>query len=60
MKKLLIIPNVNELEAYEELAKKYDLGFEYNEFYNPSLLDDESKALKVVGITSKNAPCNVA
>ena len=39
-----IIPKLNQLDKYLELAKKYDLGFEYNEFFMPNLLDDE-KAL---------------
>lgn len=38
-----IIPNLNELNKYLELSKQYDLGFEYNEFYVPSLLDDSKK-----------------
>ena len=40
MKKYYIIPNLSEINKYIELANKYNLGFEYNEFYEPSLLDD--------------------
>lgn len=40
-----IIPNIENLEAYVELAEQYSLGFEYNDFFVPDLLDDEA-ALK--------------
>ncbi len=36
-----IIPNLNELDKYLEVSKKYDFGFEYNEFFKPEILDDE-------------------
>lgn len=35
-----IIPSLNKLDKYLELSKKYDLGFEYNEFFMPDILDD--------------------
>ena len=38
-----VIPNINEIDKYLDLAKKYNLGFEYNEFYNPLLLDNKAK-----------------
>lgn len=40
-----IIPNIQDLEAYAEIAEQYSLGFEYNDFFAPDLLDDEG-ALK--------------
>lgn len=40
-----IIPNPQEIEAYEQIAKQNSYGFEYNDFYYPDLLDDAS-ALK--------------
>ena len=36
-----IIPNVGEIEEYVELAERHALGFEYNDFFDPELLDDE-------------------
>lgn len=42
-KKRLVIPNRSELSAYTELAKQYDLGFEYNDFFAPKLLDDANQ-----------------
>lgn len=40
-----IIPDAGELDKYVELAEKNSLGFEYDDFYAPDLLDDEA-ALK--------------
>lgn len=40
-----IIPNVRELDKYVEFAGQHSLGFEYNDFFDPQLLDDEA-ALK--------------
>lgn len=47
MKKLLIIPERYRLAESLRLADEYDLGFEYNDFFSPSVLDDES-ALKEI------------
>ena len=41
MKQILIIPNKDCLEESLALASKYNLGFEYNDFFNPDLLDDK-------------------
>lgn len=38
--KYYIIPNLKDLDKALEYSKKYNLGFEYNEFFNPDLLDD--------------------
>lgn len=43
MKRLLIIPDVNNIDKSLELAKKYNLGFEYNDFFDPDVLDDEAR-----------------
>ena len=37
-----VVPNLKEKEKYIELSKKYNLGFEYNEFFIPDILDDEN------------------
>lgn len=36
-----IIPNAGELDSYADLAERHSLGFEYNDFFKPDLLDDE-------------------
>lgn len=41
MKQILIIPNINNIEETLKLAKEYNLGFEYNDFFKPDVLDDE-------------------
>lgn len=44
MRNLLIIPDINHMEEIENLATSYHLGYEYNDFYKPDLLDDETKS----------------
>ena len=46
-KKIMVIPKRDALPSYIKLANQFDLGFEYNDFFNPIILDDE-KQLEVV------------
>lgn len=48
MKKLLIIPDINNPEEALALAEKYSLGFEYNDFYMPETLDNEKKMEELI------------
>ncbi len=48
MKNLLIIPDVNDLEVTNSLAKEFNLGFEYNDFFAPHILDDTESSDKVI------------
>ena len=48
MKQFLIIPDINNLEACENLATSYHLGYEYNDFYKPDLLDDKTKTDAII------------
>lgn len=41
IEKLYLIPDCNDLGRSEELAQKWDAAFEYNDFFDPQLLDDE-------------------
>lgn len=41
--KYYIIPNLNDLDKALKYSKEYNLGFEYNDFFNPLLLDDDIK-----------------
>lgn len=43
VKKLLIIPDKENIETYLDIAKENDLGFEYNDFFLPHVLDDDAK-----------------
>ena len=45
-----IIPKINELDKYLKLSDEFNLGFEYNEFFNPDLLDDEAKLNEYIDI----------
>ena len=40
---LEIIPSWEQIEEYMVLAEKYGLGFEYNDFFAPELLDDSRR-----------------
>lgn len=42
VKMIEIIPEIDRIEEYAALAEQYSLGFEYNDFFNPDLLDDEA------------------
>lgn len=42
MKQILIIPDRNHIEECLELAEQNQLGFEYNDFSVPEVLDDEA------------------
>lgn len=48
MKKLLIIPNWDNINECIRLAEQYDLGFEYNDFFMPDLLDNADKLAEMI------------
>ena len=41
--KYYVIPDLSELDKYLKLASDYNLGFEYNDFFDPNLLDNNEK-----------------
>lgn len=43
MSKYLIIPRFDEIEESLKLAQKYNLGFEFNDFFSPKILLDEKR-----------------
>lgn len=49
MKRFLIIPKIGELKLSLELAQKYGLGFEFNDFFVPRVLDDEDERDRIIG-----------
>ncbi len=55
MKQLLIIPDVNNMQETLRLANEYNLGFEYNDFFDSAVLDDEQK-LEELLTTYRNYP----
>lgn len=54
MKQLLMIPDINRLEESLELAEKYNLGFEYNDFFHPAILDDEQRIKQICDTYQKH------
>ena len=47
MKKIFIIPDRLEMEETLALTKSYSLGFEYNDFISPDVLDDEGEVQRI-------------
>lgn len=48
MSRFLIIPRLNELDKSLDLAEKYGLGFEYNDFFVPDIMDDKKLADELI------------
>ena len=48
MKQVLVIPKQEKIADYLHLAQQYNLGFEYNEFFMPDILDDENECRRLV------------
>ena len=53
MEKLLMIPRINELEENLKLRDKLNIGFEFNDFFIPSLLDNKEALNEVIRKYSK-------
>ena len=47
-RKVLIIPDRKQMDKCLELAKEYRLGFEFNDFYFPDILDSEEELEKII------------
>lgn len=48
MKRVLIIPDRGALPQDMELVKKYGVGFEYNDFFQPHVLDREDEQQRII------------
>lgn len=48
MKRFLMIPDLHELDDAAALAEQYSLGFEFNDFFAPSVLDDEEARRRIL------------
>lgn len=55
MRRLSIIPDINDMEREVELARSYNAAFEYNDFYSPQVLDDSSVQEHIIE-TYRNIP----
>lgn len=41
VRKLLIIPDIDNIDTSIDIARKYNCGFEYNDFFMPNVLDNK-------------------
>ncbi len=48
MKQILVIPDRNNAENYMRLIKEYGIGFEYNDFVYPEVLEENDKRKEIV------------
>lgn len=48
MKQILIIPDSCDMEFSAMVAKEYGVGYEYNDFYSPEVLDDGERVRKLI------------
>lgn len=48
MKKVHIIPDINNLDKSLYLSEKYNTSFEYNDFFSPHILDNNEKKLEII------------
>ena len=48
MGQVLIIPNRKNIKECMELAEQYNLGFEYNDFFRPDVLDDVTQTENII------------
>lgn len=55
MKQMLIIPDRNRIEESLAIAKEYKLGFEYDDFFLPDVLDDEETLEAIIQQYRKEA-----
>ena len=55
--KIYVIPQVNEIKKWEKLSIDYNLGFEYNDFYDPKLLDNKEKLDQLIEKYKKHIAC---
>ena len=55
MRKLYLIPDCNDIKRSEEIAKVWDAAFEYNDFFDPDLLDDEAALRKRIDLYKDHA-----
>lgn len=54
MNRFLIIPDVSDIDKSLSIAEKYGLGFEYNDFFIPDVLDDEQRTEELINIYKKH------
>lgn len=53
MKEIYLIPEYGNMERSLALAEEYGCAFEYNDFYNPAVLDDPEEQEKIIQYYAK-------
>lgn len=53
MGRLYLIPDIQDIDRIRQLAGAYDCGFEYNDFYDPQVLDDRRKQEEIIEAYAK-------
>ena len=48
MCELYCIPKLQQIDVYLSFSKVYQMGFEYNDFFLPSVLDDEMETERII------------
>lgn len=48
MENFLIVSKVERLQEYKQIADEYQLGFELNDFYDPSVLENPSRQQELI------------
>lgn len=55
MKQILIIPDIKNITDSLRIVKQYNLGFEYNDFFYPDVIDDEGKLTEIISLYKKQS-----
>lgn len=48
MKSIYCIPKLDQISNYLDFSNKYNAGFEYNDFFMPTILDDADKVKSII------------
>jgi len=48
MNRVLVVSNIDRVDEHKEIALKYNVGFEYNDFYVPDIINDDEKVREII------------
>lgn len=48
MSKLYLVPDIKDMERMSSLADTYDCAFEYNDFFNPNIMDNPARQEDII------------
>lgn len=55
MSQLYLVPDIRDIGHSIQLAREYDCAFEYNDFYDPAVLDDPEKQEEIIACYKNTA-----